>query len=350
MKRQALHSLLEKYLQNNCSQEELIVIEKLYGMLDRDDLEEIYTTELPTLEQKLWDRINLETCINDDNIAAEPLFTPVKRLPGAVWFGVAAALFAITLITGYLFLTKHQNPQYLEFQSLTNILKKKNTTTAPLELKLEDGSIVVLQPQSSLAYPIHFSTQIREVSLKGEAYFLISKNPRRPFFVYNKNVITRVVGTSFIIKTNPSTEETQVIVKTGKVVVSRNEDQHLNLKQLFNQEKRVVLTPNQKTTYTKDNDNFKTTLVADPIPIIPVNNPKTIHSSYVFEEAPITEVLNQLQTTYGIEFIIENQELYNNTFTGDISKQNLYKKLDLLCHTIRASYEISGTKIIIRTK
>ncbi|MGY0040368.1 FecR domain-containing protein [Pedobacter sp. NJ-S-72] len=69
-----------------------------------------------------------------------------------------------------------------------------------------------------------------------------------------------------------------------------------------------------------------------------------------FEEAPITEVLNQLQATYGIGIIIEDQELYNNTFTGDISKQNLYKKLDLLCHTIKAHYEISGTKIIIKTK
>jgi len=350
MKRQALHSLLEKYLQNKCSVEELLVIEKLYGMLDRDDLEEIYPNELPTLEQKLWDRINLETYISDEDIAIEEQLTPVKRLPRIIWFAATAAIVALTLFTGYLFLYNHQNPQYLEFQSLANMLEKKNNTPNPLELKLEDGSIVILQPYSTLSYPQHFSTKIREVSLSGEGYFLISKNPHRPFFVYNKNVITRVVGTSFIIKANPFTEETQVIVKTGKVMVSRNEDQHLHLKHLFNQEKKVVLTPNQKTTYTKDNDDFKTTLVADPIPIISTDNQKTANSSYLFEEAPITEVLNQLQTTYGIEIIIEDQELYNNTFTGDISKQNLYKKLDLLCHTIKAHYEISGTKIIIKTK
>jgi transmembrane sensor len=347
MKRQALHSLLEKYLQNKCSVEELIVIEKLYGMLDRDDLEEIYPNELPTLEQKLWDRINLETCISNEDMAIEEQLTPVKRLPRIIWFAAAAAISALTLFTGYLFLYNHQNPQYLKFQSLANMLEKKNNNLTPLEVKLEDGSVVILQPSSSLSYPQHFSSKIREVSLSGEGYFLISKNPHRPFFVYNKNVITRVVGTSFIIKANPFTEETQVIVKTGKVMVSRNEDQHLHL---FNHEKKVVLTPNQKTTYTKDNDDFKTTLVADPIPINPVDHQKSAKTAYLFEEAPITEVLNQLQTTYGIEIIIENQELYNNTFTGDISKQNLYKKLDLLCHTIKAHYEISGTKIIIKTK
>jgi transmembrane sensor len=347
MKRHALHSLLEKYLQNKCSAEELIVIEKLYGMLDRDDLEEIYPNELPTLEQKLWDRINLETRIGDEDTAIEERVTPVKRLPRIIWFAAAAAISAFILFTGYLFLYNHQNPQYLEFQSLANMLEKKNNTSKPLELKLEDGSIVILQPQSSLSYPQHFTAKIREVSLSGEGYFLISKNPHRPFFVYNKNIITRVIGTSFIVKTNPFTQETQVIVKTGKVMVSRNEDQHL---QLFNQEKKVVLTPNQKTTYTKDNDDFKTTLVADPIPIQPAEHQKSATAACLFEDTPLTEVLNQLQTTYGIEIIIEDQELYNNTFTGDISKQNLYKKLDLLCHTIKAHYEISGTKIIIKTK
>lgn len=349
MKRQALHSLLEKYLDNKCSQEELIVIEKLYGMLDRDDLEEIYPNELPTLEQKLWDRINLETGSDNQTQLSAPHAGRIKRLSPLSWF-VAAALLALALVTGYLFLNNHQDPQYLKFQALTTILEKKNKTSAPLQISLEDGSIVILQPSSSLTYPQHFSAQKREVSLKGEAYFLISKNPRRPFFVYNKNVITRVVGTSFIIKSDPATEETQVIVKTGKVMVCLNKDQHLNLKHLFNQDKKVILTPNQKTTYKKDHDDFETTLVADPLPIIPIGSQNALKSPYVFEEAPLTEVLNQLQTTYGIAFIIENQELYNNTFTGDISKQNLYQKLDLLCHTIKAHYEISGTRIIIKTK
>lgn len=348
MKRQALHSLLEKYLENKCSQEELIVIEKLYSMLDRDDLEEIYPNELPTLEQKLWDRINLETGSSNQVHVSTLHPDRVKRLPLLAWFA-AAALLALTLVTGYLFLNNYQDPQYLKFQALTTILEKKNNTSAPIRINLEDGSVVILQPSSSLSYPEHFSAQTREVSLQGEGYFLISKNPHRPFFVYNKNVITRVVGTSFIIKSDPATEETQVIVKTGKVMVCLNKDQHLNLKHLFNQDKKVMLTPNQKTTYKKDNDDFETTLVADPLPIVPVN-PNLHKAAYVFEEAPLTEVLNQLQTTYGIAFIIEDQELYNNTFTGDISKQNLYQKLDLLCHTIKAHYEIAGTKIIIKTK
>ncbi|MGY0040370.1 hypothetical protein [Pedobacter sp. NJ-S-72] len=110
MKRQALHSLLEKYLQNKCSVEELIVIEKLYGMLDRDDLEEIYPNELPTLEQKLWDRINLETCISDEDTSLEEQLTPVKRLPRIVWFAAAAAISALTLFTGYLSSVQSSKP------------------------------------------------------------------------------------------------------------------------------------------------------------------------------------------------------------------------------------------------
>ena len=53
--------------------------------------------------------------------------------------------------------------------------------------------------------------------LDGEGFFEISKNPSRPFLVYNKNVITRVLVTSFVVKNNPSGSETEVAVKTGKV-------------------------------------------------------------------------------------------------------------------------------------
>lgn len=348
MKRKALHSLLERYLQNQCSAEELIVVERLYAMLDKDDLEEIYPNEFPTLEQKLWDRINHEIYLTDEDQPVINTLKPTKHLSLKIWF-TAAAISAIALFTGYLFLTSHQSSQFLKFQAQAGILEKKNDTALPLQLDLEDGSIVVLQPHSSLSYPQHFCANMREVSLQGEAYFLISKNPKRPFFVYNKKVITRVVGTSFVIKTNLDSDQTQVIVKTGKVVVSLNEDRHLNLKHLFAKEKKVVLMPNQKTTYSAGADDFQTTLVADPVPLIPVYT-HTVKNIYLFDDTPLSAVLNTLQSAYGIDIIIENQELYNNTFTGDISKQSLYKKLDLLCHSLKAHYEISGTKIIIKTK
>ncbi|PIH00458.1 hypothetical protein CS542_04550 [Pedobacter sp. IW39] len=104
-------------------------------------------------------------------------------------------------------------------------------------VNLEDGALSSFNLLLPCLIRSIFS-QTWEVSLQGEGYFLISKNPHRPFLIKN---VYRVVGTSFIVRSNPVTEETQVIVKTGKVMVCPNKDQHLNLKHLLIRIKRLSL-------------------------------------------------------------------------------------------------------------
>lgn len=334
MSRETLHVLLEKYLQNQCTAEEKLLIEKLYGMLDKKDLEEVYPDELIGLEQKLWDNINQQAGIITEKHQ--------KRNHKTLFWYAAAAISALTIFTAYLFFSDTRSPQYITFRNAKDLVEQINTGTALLKIKLEDGSIVVLQPKSSLSYPHHFKQNQREVSLQGEGYFLISKNPKRPFFVYNKNTITRVVGTSFIIRTNKQTEQTEVIVKTGKVMVFPNVK-----KKLFSTDSKVILTPNQRTAYSPDKEQFETSLVPDPVPLVS-HDQHPVKNTCSFEDTPIPEVLKGLQQTYGIEIIIEDQKLNADTFTGDISGQNLYKKLDLICHAVKARYEISGTRIMIK--
>jgi transmembrane sensor len=348
MSRQALHLLLEKYLNDQCSEEERIVVERLYGMLDKDDPEILQANELTTLEQKLWDRINYQTYVSEDPQMAS---TAQKTgLDYKVRFAIAASI-ALMIFTGYLFIKDVHDAQYIAFESYPNLTERKNTAMLPLKINLEDGSMVVLQPGSSLSFPRHFSNNIREVSLKGEGYFLISKNKKRPFFVYNDKVITRVVGTSFIVKSDELTSKVDVIVRTGKVMVFSNKNKFPGLANLLSSHKEVTLTPNQQTSF--DRNNFKTTLVADPLPIqapeeIGVINKKYAYNAGQFEDAPLLKVIEQLHQTYGINIKIEGQELSKNTFTGDLSDQGLYKKLQMICQSINAQYVVSGTQIVIK--
>jgi len=353
MNREVLHLLLEKYLKNQSSAEEKLFVEKLYGMLDDEDLNEHHPNELINLEQKLWNNINqqadLKLTYPDQENKLSNQHKQQNPSNELFWYA-AAVISTLALLTGYLFFSDFRNPQYIAFQSAANLVEKINTSQSLLTIKLEDGSTVVLQPKASLIYPSHFQKNMREVSLKGEAYFLISKNHKRPFFVYNNNVITRVVGTSFIIKANQNAGQTEVIVKTGKVVVSTNEDKRLNLKYLFRENSKVTLTPNQKTIYSLNKERFETSLVPEPIPVVSDGNQNSVKKSFLFEDTPLQEVLKELQDTYGIEIITVDQKLNRNTFTGNISKQSLYKKLDLICHSIKAYYEVSGTRILIKEK
>ncbi|MDR6783121.1 transmembrane sensor [Pedobacter africanus] len=346
MSREAFHLLLEKYLNNSCTPEEKEIVEKWYGMLDKQDLA---AEEITGLEEKLWDKIH-EAAIPARQEPAQPASKPNYRLKQLLRFSAAAVLAGLLLSAGYLFFgNKSRKPEFVVSNVSNGTMKYANTGDKPVTIKLEDGSSVILQPKAVLKYPSHFSAALREVALEGEGFFEISKNPLRPFLVYNKNVITRVVGTSFTVKTNHGKNETEVIVKTGKVVVSPNSG-NVNLKALLKSRNGVILTPNQKTVYNASKNTFATSLVDHPEPIELKGSKAPVKENYLFNDTPVATVLTQLQKSYGIEFIVEDKQLYTYTFTGDLSEQNLYRQLDFLCESIGASYKPKGTKIMISSK
>ncbi|PTS96137.1 hypothetical protein DBR11_19685 [Pedobacter sp. HMWF019] len=346
MSRASFHQLLEKYQQGNCSPEEQRLVEQWYEMLDKQD-----SSNDPALfgllEQKLWDKIQNDIREEHSDVQPEILH---RKLNFKRALTIAAAIGTILLISVAFFLYKTaQTPSQQAFYQVKKLILQTNLTSDTLKIKLEDGSTVMLEPRATLEYPAHFAAEQREVILTGNGFFQVSKNPSRPFLVYNKNTVTRVVGTSFTIKTNISTNETEVTVKTGKVIVTAKEEKRVfSLKKLFHTSPQVVLVPNQKTIFQPDAEHFTTTLADNPIPVQVKNQPQK--ADYKFNETPVSEVLSQLETTYGIKILIEDEALKNNTFTGNLSEQNLYNKIDFLCQSINANYQLSGTTIVIKSK
>ena len=80
------------------------------------------------------------------------------------------------------------------------MVEQTNNSNKPQIITLSDGSSVLLQPNSKLSYPKIFTGNERKVYLSGEGFFEISKNPKKPFFVYANEIVTKVVGTSFRVK------------------------------------------------------------------------------------------------------------------------------------------------------
>ena len=67
---------------------------------------------------------------------------------------------------------------------------------------LSDSTIVTLNAESELIFPNNFG-DVREVSLKGEAYFQVAKTGS-PFIVHADNINIRVLGTKFNISNYPN--------------------------------------------------------------------------------------------------------------------------------------------------
>lgn len=345
MSREAFHLLLDRYLHGNCTEEEKRIVEDLYGMLDKEDLDEINPREINTMEQKLWDRIHVDISSPEP---AKPVFTRQNRFSGGMWRGIAAAVAGFIVLTGYLFFKEEiRIPTFLSVQSEQGVKKYTNTSGKSRKITFEDGSSVVLENNAIVRYPAHFSGQLREVSLEGTGFFQISKDASRPFMVYSKEVITKVLGTSFMVRTSDSGKPTEVAVHTGKVQVAPVSGRLDIVKGILGTDKAVFLTPNQKAVYVTEHKGFEKMLVSNPEPVQAEAGAK---EAFAFNDAPLAEVIAQLKKTYEIDFVVENAALYDNTFTGDLSEQSLYNKLDFLCESIKATYKISGTSIIIKNK
>ena len=85
---------------------------------------------------------------------------------------------------------------------------------------LSDGTKVMLNANSTLEYPASFDdAEVREVRLKGEAHFEVTKNPHRPFVVKAGEMQTQVLGTVFDVKAYRK-DAPKVTLMQGKVKVS----------------------------------------------------------------------------------------------------------------------------------
>ena len=104
---------------------------------------------------------------------------------------------------------------------------------------LSDGTRVMLNANSTLEYPASFDdAEVREVRLKGEAHFEVTKNPHRPFVVKAGKMQTQVLGTIFDVKAYRK-DASKVTLMQGKVKVS-------------NADTEVEMRPGQTATLQAD--------------------------------------------------------------------------------------------------
>lgn len=89
--------------------------------------------------------------------------------------------------------------------------------TSVMSDTLPDGSLITLNKQSKLSYPEDFTKEERCLTLTGEAYFKVSKDPLKPFIVAAGRAKVKVLGTVFNVSAYPE-KEIRVTVNEGRVL------------------------------------------------------------------------------------------------------------------------------------
>ncbi|MDJ1503821.1 FecR family protein [Xanthocytophaga agilis] len=345
------HQLLHRYLQGSCTKEEMLKIHRWYSLLENQSQLDLTYEEKNELEHRLWSNINNEI---EDSENVIPLETGKRKNRTLIYTGVAAACVLITIASFFFFTKKISTEKEIcTFEKNVELISQQNQSQIVKKIVLQDNSVVHLSPNSSILYPKIFNSHKREIQLTGDAFFEIAKDPEKPFLVYTGRLVTKVLGTSFWIKTKDQSNSIEVDVATGKVSVYENSAYEKSNTSDVNTIARdklsnngVILTPNQRVEFFEKGRHWVTGLVEKPIEIKEIKN-TPLPEKLVYNDRPILEILGSLEQRYGIEIVPASEKLNACTFTGDITEMPLYEKLDLLCQSIGATYEIKGTRILI---
>lgn len=270
------------------------------------------------------------------------------------WYNVRVVRIAAMLVLlaglGWIFWLRHQ-PKAIGYDQLVaaanvEMREAMNTTADPLTVILEDGSRITLDPGSKMSYPAHFSGSQREVFLSGKAFFDIAKDPSKPFFVYANELVTKVLGTSFTVRSFANEQEVSVAVKTGKVAVFSREDPNMPEKQSSRELTGVVIEPNQQVVFVRKTVKITKSLVPEPEVVAEAG--KAPH--FEFDEAPVSAVFSALHSAYGIDIIYDKNIMDECPITATLTEMSLYEKLDLICKAVDASYKSIDGRIVVEGK
>ncbi len=111
------------------------------------------------------------------------------------------------------------NANYRNSQALNQLIIPYGRTS---ELVLPDGTKVILNAGSRLAYPESFTGGPREVMLLGEAYFEVKHDPKHPFVVQVNDLHIKDLGTKFNISAYPADGRIETVLTEGKLIINQD--------------------------------------------------------------------------------------------------------------------------------
>lgn len=274
--------------------------------------------------------------------ARQPLFTAQRQF--LRW----AAVIALTAGLGWL-LTKREVPS-AENTAFIPLAEKTaepvkvftNKGEQPLLVNLPDGSSVLLSAGSSIDYETPDGAFGRKVHLAGEGFFEVVKDPANPFFVYTTHLITKVLGTSFMVRSFDNEPKATVTVRTGavSVITQKGENNPDGTSQ-----DTLLLNPNEQVSLVVATDEMirgKWNRRHDtPLP------ERLQQQKYEFQLTPVSDVFTLLEQTYGVTIQYDAEKLRNCTLTATLSDEPFLDKIRMICIGIEADFKMSGNLITI---
>ena len=324
--------ILQRYLNDTCTVQEKRLVEEWFAAMGKSG-EEIDLSERSAIKKRMWSKL-------DEPAHARPKRT--YRFGYGQLSKIAAAILLLA-VSAFLLLQYFNSAgdQTSLLPLADNMVHVVNSEKVMKKVALKDGSVISLQPGGEISFPEKFGT-IREVYLSGEAFFEVARDVSRPFLVHANEVTTKVLGTSFLIKAYEQEKEVVVAVKTGRVSVRADKD-GVNGSRGLPQE--IILTPNQQVVYSREQNLVVKTLVEVPQLIVKKESVKTMYTN-----APVTQIFQALEASYGVDIQYDEKVLSRCTLTSDMTEEGLYEQIAIVCNALGAHYSIEEMSIVVDAK
>jgi len=192
---------------------------------------------------------------------------------------------------------------------------------------LPDGSVVTVNKGSSISYASKFKGETRQVSLKGEAFFNVTPNKKKPFIISVNDVQITVVGTSFNVKTING--NTDVVVETGIVTVTRAG-------------KTVVLKANEEVIVNVKDSALTKEKVSDQL----YKYYRT--KEFVCDDTPLWKLVEVLNEAYNSHIVIGDPALKDMRINTTFNNESLDQVLNVISLTLNTRINKEGDTIILQ--
>jgi len=208
-----------------------------------------------------------------------------------------------------------------------------NTISTPVggqyRLVLPDGTSIFINATSSISFPNRFTGSSRNVTLVGEAYFEVAKNPKQPFQVHVKDQQITVTGTHFNVSAYPADTVKTTLAEGGVILLQPSTG------------KRQPLLPNQQAALLSSGFTIRHVKIKEEI--------AWINGLFIFRQTPLKEAMQQICRWYDVE--VDYNSLPNITLDADISKANtLNSLLNTLNYSSDLQFKLNGRRLVLIKK
>jgi ferric-dicitrate binding protein FerR (iron transport regulator) len=258
---------------------------------------------------KSWHQI--ETIAARDQVA--------KRRRMTIAYSAAAALL---LTMGWFFFSTSSRTVVQTYQTKSNEMR---------ELKLEDGSAIVLNSNSTLQVLFRKGDRERLVRLNGEAHFQVKHTPDdKKFWVeLPGNASVQVLGTEFNVVARRKT--IKVYLESGSVKLRSPKNEN-------------ILKPGQQGFMSEEKPEFIVSNVSAEQSGILLAWKSNV---YIMNDASVGEIAQHIEDHFGMPVVIQDSALREKRITAKVPAQDLNVLLKVLSEGLSMRAEQKNGKVVM---